>query len=465
MALASRSATSLLCGDGANFTCPRCEGHLDNEARSLLGDSVNGDVGRVFCTSCRHFTRIQLPPLRKKIVYLDQSLISDFLPHYRSDIPPLLDNSVLHARLLAKLFELKLRQKLHVVVSDLHAMETVSIPDKSKCQSTWELACALSDGDTTGELSEVVANELRAIVVNEVGPPPRSGGMRSRLCPDADEWKLRFQVVPSRNWQLKLQQQMSESREQWQDRYRAILQGQASLARVQNCQSVEDCVELVRSLTVSDLLEAITDLENEQEFFASMAANARTNALPTLRQPSASPFRSTLRYALNHVIKQEDLRTIRNVVEKRGLDAFCSLKISTAFEGKLLWDWLLGYRQNPKAFNRNFGLSRNMDIQHLCCFAPVADALIVDNDTYQICQRKPLADELEHFGCNLFSTRKLESFDIWLTELLNQPEEPSVRDTRRLFVGENAHERAARDDVEVQKIVRSFIDLVKNIEK
>lgn len=98
-----------------------------------------------------------------------------------------------------------------------------------------------------------------------------------------------------------------------------------------------------------------------------------------------------------------------------------SVRIRTAFEAELLWTRYQKYRLNKKSFNKNFGLSRQNDIDHVSAFAPYVDALTTDNDMRNRCETKVVGDELNQFPCKIFSNNNYNMFEEWLDELLGEP--------------------------------------------
>ncbi|MGH8677591.1 MAG: hypothetical protein ACREUQ_04470, partial [Burkholderiales bacterium] len=106
---------------------------------------------------------IELPVVRKKLVYLDQSLLSDLCRAANSP-----DQGEIEQRILRKFQQQKDRQKVFLVVSDIHSSETAAFPQEYADQRDrlWQFQNTLADGRIAGNWRDAfIAQQRRGLAL------------------------------------------------------------------------------------------------------------------------------------------------------------------------------------------------------------------------------------------------------------------------------------------------------------
>ena len=141
-----------------------------------------------------------------------------------------------------------------------------------------------------------------------------------------------------------------------------------------------------------------------------------------------TPFRRIVGEVVHGLDEESALRCWLELIGSDSADLCAAVKIRTAFEAVLLWNWRTASPPtNPNTFNVGFGLSRQNDIDHISVFAPYVDALTTDNGMFDLCKHEIVAAELAQFPCKIFATKNYADFEAWLDALLIEPEMPIAR--------------------------------------
>jgi len=347
---------------------------------------------------------IELPVVRKKLVYLDQSLLSEFC-----NSPDSPDEGQIEQRILQKLRQLKDHQKVFLVVSDIHSAETAAFPQGYVDQRDrlWRFQNTLADGLISGNWSDVfVAQQHRALAAPnaaELFPSTDIGLDNPHL------WQIGVKIVPTNAWRGRLHQAIPQSLD-FNEQVALILArqvealGPASKAR--------DAIEHLRTLWRRDIEEGIAaerkwrQLTRSRDLIETIASHI---PIPD------SPFKGIVRAVINGLDEEAALDAwLRQL--KTGTPC-AALRLRIALEAELLWSRAQGNRLNQKKFNENYGLSRQRDVDHLSAFVPYVDVLTTDNDMHNLCRREMAAEEFNKFPCRLISKKNYAEFETWLDNL------------------------------------------------
>lgn len=218
-------------------SCPHCGNDLPV---SNITQGRNAVEARGFCSQCKKWIQIILPSIHKKLVYLDQSFLSDACLHAHTS------KAQTTVRLLSKIHELKSSQKIVVVVSDTHSYETSAIPDKyvDDGKKLWQFQNSLADGHISFNWSEVfVAQQRRGLVAQEGSDyfPVADIGL------DDPHWmQVGVRVQLSNHWYPKLHREFVRPRDTVNDEFRKIIEQQ--IENVRGCKDVHDCLSYIREL-------------------------------------------------------------------------------------------------------------------------------------------------------------------------------------------------------------------------
>ena len=236
--------TATLDSHAIGVKCPRC-GNVVGMERILQSK----EDSRGHCLQCHAWFLVELPKVKKKLIYIDQSLMSDL---FRVD-----DGTPqweLVQRILRKLQRLKELQKVFLVVSDIHSAETSAIPEEYAGQrdSLWRFQNSLADGEISGNWHDVfVAQQRRALAtpgMHECFPGVDIG------LDDPHRWQVGIKVVLTNAWRGRLLRTSSPA-PNLNDRYRQIITSQVDA--LGSSVEMRDTLGHVLSLWRKDLEEGI----------------------------------------------------------------------------------------------------------------------------------------------------------------------------------------------------------------
>lgn len=396
----------------SNFICAHC-------GRVLAVNRVlqTRERTRGHCSKCDQWTDISLPTVRKKLIYLDQSFLSAVCLESEAKPGP-------EARLLRKLENLKAQQKIFLVVSDIHSLETSAIPvdHAEKRKKLWQFQNALADGKISNGWAEVfIAQQRRAIrQPSDLESYPYSDlGL-----PDPHRWQAGMRVQMTNHWRVKLHDTNLTAREDINKQYRKIIEKQASA--ISNCTSSHDILNHIHHVWRTDIGNGIAArwqrrgfLEQLEKWIKQLENGQAVETAPHL--PDA-PLCKMVGEVLRDLPEEPSLEHWLKLLNEDATKWCASLRLRTSFEAALLANWRAGIPPtNPKTFHIAFGISRQNDINHLSANIPYVDAVTTDNSMLTFCAHELVAEELTRYQCKLFAKKTYGQFESWLDELLSQP--------------------------------------------
>lgn len=401
------------------ITCPHC-GHTLPIERILQNQQTG--VAHGHCRQCEGSFPILLPSIRKKLVYLDQSFLSAACLEVNK---PTSQNEV---RILSKLEELKIRQRIFVVVSDVHSRETSAIPDEhvESRRYLWQFQNDLADGCIAYDSDEVFIAQWRRLLSDKENPnsfPASDIGLD-----DPHRLQIGMRIQFTNQWRQKSHHDHTRPRDLVNEAFRNVIERQ--LENMPNCRDVHDCLSYVRKLWHEDIRQGIVALQNRRKSIAQILKdqNAGRKVDYTLLETADAPFCRIVREVVQGLDEESTLQRWLELLEEDSASLCASVRISSALETALLWKLKTRVvTSNPKKFDIRFGQSRWNDIDHISTFAPYVDALTTDNDMRNLCENAAVANELKRFSCKLFSKSNYDEFETWLDTLLAEPVTHIVR--------------------------------------
>ena len=349
-----------------------------------------------------------------KLVYLDQSFLSDMCFHEES-----VSSKPILKRLFLKLQRLQTINKVVLVVSDVHCLETSAFPEQysSRMKELWQFQNELAFGRIAGNWRDVfVAQHRRFLRGEDVNSYPVSD-IKYR---DPPLPHLGVRIVVTNSWRLRVHRPTSSQLLEKDNRYREVIDRQAK--NIPSCHGVEDCLAYVSELWRTDFRTGIVARKQREKLmqsFDQLDNSPGFKELDFLSLPHIT--NSSLLPVINEVLRGTDtevtLRRWSELLDKDPIGPCPSIRIRTAFEAELLWTYYQGKRNNPKEFRENFGWSRQNDIAHVSAFIPYVNALTTDKDMHNLCMRKTTSAEIKRFSCKIFSSKNYLEFEDWLDAL------------------------------------------------
>lgn len=175
--------------------CPSCGGGVG--VHRIIQSSRSETRGH--CGTCGMVFAIVLPVVSKKLVYLDQSLLSQFCTLADST-----DEGQIEQRILRKLQQLKDSQKICIVVSDIHSAETAAFPQEYSNQrdKLWQFQNTLANGRISGTWCDVfIAQQHRALATPDA---PEYFPTSDIGIDDPHRLQIGTKVLPTNAWRGRL---------------------------------------------------------------------------------------------------------------------------------------------------------------------------------------------------------------------------------------------------------------------
>lgn len=410
----------MLCSEQFFFVCPHCG--LDLYAGDIVQSSKKDEVWG-HCSQCKTWIPFQLPSIRKKLVYLDQSFLSD--------ICDAANDEGIEKRLLRKLQELKRQQRIFLVVSDIHSSETSAIPDKyvEKRRKLWQLQNALANGSIAGNFYDVFAAQSRRMLAEHDGTDPFP--FTDIGLDDPHRWQVEMNVVLTNSWRLRLHRAYTPPRGEINAKIRNIIDRQVE--KIPDCRGVRDCLNHVLELWRNDIQQGVDAYQQQcdllllmEQYVKALETGAATS-IQAPQLPNDAPFRRIVGDVIEGLDETAALQRWSELLKNNPILLCPSLRIRIAIEAELLWTRWQGNQLNPintrrqgksTGFNKKFGLSCQNDSDHVSTFVPYVDALTTDSGMHNICDREVVAEELARFPTKIFSKKNYIEFEAWLDTVL-----------------------------------------------
>jgi hypothetical protein len=443
------------------FFCPKCNKQLLLSSARYAKNKFNKSLVKTSCSECRGQLYFKLPEIKKKRVYLDQSVISrlhniNVVGNYK------IGSDDWRERLLTKVFLAKKLQKASFIVSEIHVFETVPTRDLEIKESLWRFANSLADGRIGGNFIDAFEYELNHILSDQL--KTRKSPLNSYMDFEIDAWSIHSPILMTNSWLLRLHHNRIDFKNASTENFKKILETQKNQVGLDA--TVENCIEHLKNLYLNGItdgikyaLDSATKRQVYFDWYKSIQNNIETST-PKFIDNSINKneyadiiFQTTLDYQ-NTSNQIKLLLKLLERVELQGINAFPSTKMQAVLEGEVLHRWVRGLQPNPARFNENFGSSKFMDITHIAVYLPVVDVLTVDRETYNRCQQPEIRSEIDNYSCKLFRTSNTElGLEKWLDDLLAEPETDEFKCTRRLFFGRNLAEEKFHDDQFISQIL------------
>lgn len=362
----------------------------------------------------------------KKLVYLDQSFLSDMC--FREEQAS--SKEVLE-RLFLKLQCLKATNKILLIVSDIHCRETSAVPKKygGKMRKLWQFQNGLANGRIAANWGDVFVVQHRRMLAGQDGDtyPASDIGLR-----DPVQARPEMNVVMTNSWRLRIYRGNTATSDDLDKEYREIIDHQAK--SIPRCEGVADCLNYIHGLWRNDIRAGIAAWRERRDFelsFGHLSDLSDVRQLTSLKVPELrdTPFLRVIRNVIHGLDGKVALQRWSDLLEKDPIGPCPSLRIRAALEAELLRTWYEGKRRNLKHFRANFGWSRQNDIDHVSAFVPYVDVLTTDKDMHNLCKRKVVDDEIKRFPCMIFSMKNYDEFDKWLDKLPVEAEAGAVSTT------------------------------------
>ncbi|ESS73966.1 hypothetical protein MGMO_8c01030 [Methyloglobulus morosus KoM1] len=393
-----------------NFICYKCQASLST-ANILLNKNKNEARGR--CAKCNIWTTFPLPEIKKKLIYLDQSFFSDI---YSETV-----KEDLNQRLKEKLLLLRQKQKIFLVVSDIHSYETSNIPEQHSKQKTeqWKFQNSMADGCIAGNFDNVVIAQTRRMLLekNSFETFPHTDiGLKN-----PHQFMVGMNIISTNTWRDGLNQSSKTSSEQQNEAISDNLDRQVEKLP-DNCK-LSDCLHHIQELRKGGLQQGIKDFIKDKNFTLQseeIISEINAGRTPSFQYPqiSRSSFYPVIKSVVEGLDEDAALMKWSDLLKNDNLGLCPSLRIRIAMEAELLWIKKQGHRQNPKKFSENFGVSRHHDIQHIASFFPYVDAITTDNEMFNFCQREAVKKELNKYPTKIYAKKYYNDFEAWLSDLI-----------------------------------------------
>ena len=326
--------------DSSGVSCPRCGSQVGAERIS----QSNRNETKGCCPKCRKWFVIELPVVRKKLVYLDQSLLSEFCSTAESA-----NEGQIEQRILRKLRQLKDHQKVFLVVSDIHSAETAAFPQEYADQrdKLWQFQNTLADGQISGTWCDVfIAQQHRALVTPDA---PECFPSTDIGLDDPHRWQIGVNVVPTNAWRGRLHRAIPTSPD-FNEQVSLILTRQVEA--LGPSAKVGDAIDHVRTLWRQNIEGGIVaerkwrQLLTQSEDLIESIASGIPVMLPQIPD---SPFKGIVRDVINGLDEEPALEVW---LRQLNTSATCAaLRLRIVLEAELSWSRYQGNRLSQKRFS------------------------------------------------------------------------------------------------------------------
>ncbi len=450
---------------GEDLIFPCCKNTLKNESltvRYSVSDECRVEAKCIFCNEIFQF---KLPELSKPLIFLDQWLVSNL---FQSNDK----NYELIERVVYKLEKLKFIQRVVIVSSDIDAAETSRIPVqyREKCESIWKKVIDLSE-------SHVLHNRdlLCGQIEKSLGLVSRSQVLidRYRRSWIVGHGKHSLRLLMTKSWMIDLERLNPVNH--LDDEFINLFNQQSQLLELQPLVNFEASLKVVKEHCKQGFIDAIKVAALELERNSLDLSIAEDDKLLEITEEISKLTNDYSDLICEIILNYEDTFSIEcsiNLLNK--LNSFVEKDVFIIsdyleVENYLRAERLLHYFNNrykkveTKTFKKTasvkYGVSRMNDIARVAAALPYASVLLVDSDVERILNESDLHPIRNKYSqCNVFSLASIDSFELWLDDLLQSQEvSDELRIVRRLVCGPSPIEEALETESIIQEIIDSLL--------
>ncbi|MFO1328095.1 MAG: hypothetical protein U1F56_12115 [Rubrivivax sp.] len=370
-------------------SCPGC-----GTPESFGNVMIHGTTLSRGCKSCKYWRSLDLPPLRKKIVYLDQSLLS---AAFKGS-----DSRAQHA--VSRVGELASQQLLVAPHSNLHEDES----------HQW----AGYDGKTPTQLMNFIEQTARGVELRpayEVEQTQIYKGFLAHIASEQSTYHLEERDALSGDvhcWQNYVY--VSVRRPVGDPAHLASLKRESVDRLVAIFDRWAESAETFDEQVAMEVSDAGREYLNQYATFVARVQGGDLNAF--LDATVASRCVPTLLRALPSDAQPE--AKLRAVIDYFKSDHFSALPYQwlSARVFATLREMVRGgaFANRAKATERLSGVF--FDVQHIATYAPYVDVMFVDNQMANLVAQ-PTVQLAARFGTHVFSLNSIDRFLDWMTEL------------------------------------------------
>ena len=417
-------ATELYAYNQNKFICPHC-------SNELYFQILNKENGLIFgqCNECKNRISVELPKLRKKLIYLDQWFVSNLFDDKKKEQ---------FEGLIEKIKNLIALQKITIIVSDIHAGETANIPISEKQALIWEKFNSLANGRITKDGQDILVNQIQRTLRGEKETFPWSDILND----DPHDWivgqyigsGIHAQILLTNSWRLRLHKMLTPDSEQINQQLMDILHKQCE--SISPTSSESECFDYIKSLWLLDLKDSV-------KYYQAMNKLSKGEAIDDVSflTKNAPPFYQIIKLILdeyNDSSKEKYITYIFNLFNDSNLLPKY-IHISIALEAQRLFSALQalkndgGITKNKKKFSRKYGVSSNNDASHISSFIPYVDILITDDNARKLLSKSIIEEYLSNLAVNIYSNNNIDLFDKSLDQLVEEEQDECISITLELI--------------------------------
>lgn len=405
--------------------CPRC-------GEVQLGTlSVRDNVHARRCRNCFHHEEKRLPPLAKKLIYLDQMVLSEIA----KKLDPVWREEKRHTDdfWLEAFYRLERLVKLQLIVcpdSPIHEVESSFLePYESALRRLYK---HLASGVILRFHHEVLMVQLHeafdawlADRDPDWGRVTREDVVRGRL----DRWSDRLLLTVNMGHLPGEIENRRESRERAHEAFEELWERRAS----QSQRSFEDLIQEERRGVAEQALRSF--MVHDQRWRAVTTGQEDVSHLMQLGPGWPVQLVSWLKRRLGErgVPPQDQLRRVAEFLYSEQALSAPENHLGALLHASLAWRAAHGQKSVP-------GRGTPNDIKFIAAYLPYCDAMFIDNEFAQLLREGPLAKTVSGFPVRIFSARSRDDFLAYLTELEEDADPAHVGLVRRTY-GETWLER------------------------
>jgi hypothetical protein len=269
-----------------------------------------------------------------KLVYLDQSFLQDMC--FREEG---VSSKPILKRLFSKLQCLQATNKIVLLVSDIHCLETSAFPEQYaiRMKKLWQFQNELVAGRIVGNWRDVFVAQHRRFLREEDANSYPVSDIKYRVPPKPH---MGVRIISTNAWMLRMHRATSSQVLESDKRYREVIDRQAK--NIPSCEGVEDCLDYVCELWRTYVRTGIAAWKQRKEFmrsFEQLGNSPGFEDLVSLKLPHLTD--SSLLPVIDEVVRGMDsevmLRRWSELLERDPMGPCPSARIRTTFEAELLW--------------------------------------------------------------------------------------------------------------------------------
>jgi len=398
--------------------CPKC-----NKEESFGSLIISGGHHTKKCRECWHSQSFKLPPLDKKVIYLDQFVISNMMKAINDKLGKKQKVDKTYLRLFEKLDRLVKLQLIICPDSEFHREESLLSFYTVLKRMYEQLSHGISFYDSTTIRRFQLCEDFKSYIKDEQCDWVKCLDVDDLLHGDRNEWQGRLIISIKSKIDQKEIDIFRKRRLEIHNNFNSIFE----TWKKQTAKTYQSFVKEISTSFGTGIADRYVNLI-AQYFQASMGAKTlSTGDMLSFTGESSVLITSLLHYLPNDSNHAENLHKVLSYLRSERLEQVPFNEIYSAFWGVIAYQISKGGRKKAP----NVGMFT--DIEMVSTLMPYCDAIFIDKDMHSILNFGPSRKIVSKHKTKIFSLTNVTSFFSYLEKIENKASKKHILTVKETY--------------------------------